>query len=498
MLTDLPLGLGLVPTVLALAALGVVGRIKPRAQGEVAVLAVTLLICAGLSVQVTDLIWAGLPMLQVVHYPWRFLALAAFAEGLLVGYAAEGLIGGWGARAEQIALGTAALILLLIAVPFLYPLPGDNLPANPTLATVTAYQQRSGALGSTSNSEFLPRGLTTFPSGPPFPGADQGATLGQKLDPASVPPSTTVRAVADGQLAARLAVDSPMPFTARFWVFRFPGWTASVDGQPVTLGAPGPDQTLTVPIPAGRHVVALVFGETILDLLSAGAAIGIVGLGLTAALQRRRTSPRRDRRASLDPSRSRRSAISSRCRTGRWSGDATVVGLLAAALLGVGLKWAVFDRTATPLVRPFDGTSPPRMAVAARHQFGTSLDLLGFTVDPAVGKPGQPVTLTLYWETRAPLAINYSSFVHFLDPTGRTVAGADNVHVADFPTTRWRLGAYARDIHRMALPFGLVPASYRVEIGVYDRATGTQLSVDGQASDYLILPPLAAASGGGP
>ncbi len=481
MLTNLPIGLGLVQTLLGLAALLAVGRFKARERGEVVLVALTLLVGAFLALPLSDQIWAHIPFLQIIHYPWRLLGIATFAEALLIGYAAQGLVVRRGTAPELLGLGLAAMALLILAVPYLYPLPGDILPANPSLAEVTAFQQRSGALGSTSNAEFLPRGLAEFPPGPPFPGADQGASLRQKLDPTVLPADVTVQVLADGQLQTRLAVTSPSPFLAHFFVFRFPGWGATLDGQPASLGDPGPFQTLTVPIPRGQHTLTLVFGETrrqmLFDLLSLLSAGGVVGL----AVAEWRGSPSRIRGPPETWDRSR-------------SGPGAARVFLAVAFLAVALKWGLFDRVDTPLVRSFDGEHPPGMEIPFARRFGPSLELLGYTLAPSAGRPAESVTFILWWRTTAPLPANYSSFVHVVGAEGQIVSQEDNVHVADFPTTRWRVGAYARDVHVIQLPATLAPGTYRVDVGIYDRATGRQLPIDGAtgtaSGDTLALAPL--------
>lgn len=123
------------------------------------------------------------------------------------------------------------------------------------------------------------------------------------------------------------------------------------------------------------------------------------------------------------------------------------------------------------------------------------MELLGYSWDPSAHRAGEPASLTLFWKTDAPLAVNYSSFVHVLDASGHGVVGADNVHVADYPTSWWRVGAYARDVHPVTLPSNLASGQYRVEVGVYDRQSGKQLPIDGQPTDTLSLPPLTVGSG---
>lgn len=500
MLTNLPISLGLLPTMLSLSALLGLRGLQPRARGEVVIFAATLLVAAGLTLPVSQPVWARLPMLQILHYPWRLLAIATLAEAVLIGYAGQIFLAYRPPRMQGLGLGAVAAILLVVAVPYLYPLPGDGLPANPDLAMVTIFQQRSRALGTTSNSEFLPRGVTDFPAGPPFAGADLGARLAEKLDPQSVPRGAQVQVESSSQLAANLVVDTPRPFLARFFVFRFPGWSAWLDGEATPLGNPGPVQTLTVPVPAGQHDLVVRFGETrrqqafdVVSLIALVATLGLASVGL------------RLRSRCAGSTTDWMSAPERRCDTAPWpardpppghSGERRreadrpagerapeVAGLGAVAAVLAILFWTgALESGAFPLVQPVNGGNPPGMAVAAPHRFDDRLDLLGYAVNPSVARPGGAVTITLYWRTTAPLAADYSAFVHLVADDGRMVAQADNVHVADFPTSRWRVGAYAEDIHHLRLPAAIQPGEYRVDAGVYDRSNQHRFSVDGGPS----------------
>ena len=62
---------------------------------------------------------------------------------------------------------------------------------------------------------------------------------------------------------------------------------------------------------------------------------------------------------------------------------------------------------------------------------------------------------------------------------------------------RWRVGAYARDVHAIRLAEDLPPGDYRVEVGLYDPTTGKRPIVDGQGTDFLTLPPLRVLAPGG-
>jgi hypothetical protein len=482
-LTQLPIGLGLVPVVLGLAAVVAAPRLNARLRGEVAIFALALVVAAGLALPVSGPIWERVSLLHLVQLPWRFLAVAGFANALLIGYAAEGLTVRQGKVARMACPAAGAVVLATLAVPYLYPLSGANLPTNPNLAQVTAFQRRTSAFGVTANSEFLPRGLERFPPAPPFDGADRGAGLGEKLDLSSVPEGTVLRRLDDAPLATRLDVTSPLPFVARFFVFRFLGWSATLDGQPVSLAAPGPYNTLTVPVPAGRHTLDLAFGETRprlgFDLLSLVSALAILGICVGDPATREGIGRSRGRQpmeaAAGAPDLSRVLAAA------KWEKEYSTPAagvLLVAMILMMGLKWSVFDRLDTPLVKRFDGERPPGMQVAARHQFGRSVDLLGYSLDPPIGHPGRSENLTLYWtETTAP-PLDYSSFVHILNARGDKVAQEDNTHPADLPMSRWLVGTYGPDVHPVQLPASLPPGRYRIEVGLYDRASGTRLPVD--------------------
>ncbi|MCL4499338.1 MAG: hypothetical protein M1335_03720 [Chloroflexi bacterium] len=471
MLTNLPIGLGLFQVCLGLLAVPLLPWFKPRERGEVVVFAVSLLVCAGLSLPASNFLWVILFPLQIMQFPWRLLAMAGFVDSLLIGYAAHALLRQRGRITQAIGLALLSAPLLVLAVPFLYPLSGRSLLPTPSLAELTTFQQQSGAIGSTSNAEFLPAGLPKIPTKPAFPGADQGASLSAKLERATIPSGATIRVLGGNQLQTRLSITTPRPFEAEFSVFRFPGWSAQVDGRSVAIGASGPYHVLSVPIPSGTHILTVSFGETplqtvfdLVSLLSFLVVVGFAGYGAwTRHSLRPGTPPPGD---SPHPEPSRASWV-------------PLIGPTAVSC-GVVLLFAsgVFDRGATPLVRPFNGQRPPGMAVASRHEFGPSLELLGYTIVPTTVTPGQTITLTLYWETTRPLTKKYSSYAHVIAPNGTTkVAQEDNNHVAGFPTTRWRVGAYALDVHPLVIPRSAAPGSYRIDVGVYNGATGERLKV---------------------
>ena len=109
------------------------------------------------------------------------------------------------------------------------------------------------------------------------------------------PPAALVTAA--GPIDARVAeveperlvleVDSPVPTYATAAVAWSPKWRVSVDGQEVTV-SPDEDRLLSVPVPAGRSRVELVYGPDVWDALGrAITLLTLVGLAVWAVRRRR-------------------------------------------------------------------------------------------------------------------------------------------------------------------------------------------------------------------
>jgi hypothetical protein len=105
--------------------------------------------------------------------------------------------------------------------------------------------------------------------------------------------------------------------------------------------------------------------------------------------------------------------------------------------------------------------------------------LLGARVNPGTARPGETITVALFWHATAEPSRDYRVFNHLLSPDGRLVAQADGVpRQWSRPTSGWLLNEIVEDPHDIRLPRDLAPGTYRLIAGMYDPATGHRLIGD--------------------
>lgn len=94
--------------------------------------------------------------------------------------------------------------------------------------------------------------------------------------------------------------------------------------------------------------------------------------------------------------------------------------------------------------------------------------LVGYDQSSASARPGEPLTVTLYWQPQSEIEHDYSSYIHLLDETGRIITQSDHQLGGDYyPTSLWRPGEVLRDSHTLLIPEDEVPGVHRLVIGMY-------------------------------
>jgi 4-amino-4-deoxy-L-arabinose transferase-like glycosyltransferase len=90
------------------------------------------------------------------------------------------------------------------------------------------------------------------------------------------------------------------------------------------------------------------------------------------------------------------------------------------------------------------------------------------------------LTVTLFWQARRPIDVDYTQFVHIRDGANQTVLQADKQPTV--PTTRWRPGELVADIVEIPLPSDIPAGPYRILVGMYRWDTLERLPVVGDQS----------------
>jgi hypothetical protein len=121
-------------------------------------------------------------------------------------------------------------------------------------------------------------------------------------------------------------------------------------------------------------------------------------------------------------------------------------------------------------------------------RFKDNLQLSGHIIEQVGGQ----LRITLHWNASVPPSKDYTVFVHMVSPDGKQVAQHDaQPGGGAFPTSLLSGGVEVPDNHLLdvsALPAG----NYRLEIGLYDLASGARLPTD--RGDTSVVLPVTIAS----
>lgn len=124
------------------------------------------------------------------------------------------------------------------------------------------------------------------------------------------------------------------------------------------------------------------------------------------------------------------------------------------------------------LWRPELAQAPPTNPVAV---FDEGLILAAIELPPTAA-PGTIAPIALRWWAAGPTSAPYTVFVHLLDGENRQRAGRDGPPASgQNPSHLWQAGESVSDDVRLELPRDLPAATYAVEVGLYEPATGRRV-----------------------
>ncbi|MEM7344433.1 MAG: hypothetical protein AAF485_09320, partial [Chloroflexota bacterium] len=445
-----------------------------------------LLLFIFMSLPISQYVWETVPLVELAEFPWRMLGPAIFCASFLAGTAFYGLsqlfFDTQASTSKQAALLSRQTIALLIAI-FLpitlnayYLYPSQFIVwGTPTPADAFAYEVISGAIGTTSTGEFLPRDAQQHPQPETLQADYEAGRLPQKIDPATVPAGAEVEMLSHLAESNSWQIKTPTDFVATIRTLYWPGWQLYLNDQPWPFDVMEEAEGLiTSRIPAGEHILTLQLEST--PLRTTGQWLTIIStiiLALIALL-----SLRNSNQATLDSSENRlpRSPISTSSFT------------LVAVILFI-----------TPFAtRPFAPlftlqSSPDQPQPADQHvqaDFGDQIRLVGIDTLPEtvhLESSGAELTPILYWRALQSLETNYSMFVHLDAPNGQTFATVDEVSPENIPTRNWPPTLYLRNPLHLEIPADIPPIRYNLTVGVYNQETLERLSLQPSGAETFTI-----------
>jgi hypothetical protein len=202
-------------------------------------------------------VWDALPMISLVQFPWRLLAITVTTLALLAGAGVHWLDRRWPAADNPGPFAyVMAVALVLASASYVRPelqaiRPEDESPiavvefesAHPDMRGMTSWAQRQPA---DADSPLLAQYL----AGEPLSRAAIVSGSGEILEQGSRAASAYARVRADSSVRLR------------FYTYYFPGWRATVDGQAVEVAPDPPNGLIGLTLATGEHDVRLRFGPT--------------------------------------------------------------------------------------------------------------------------------------------------------------------------------------------------------------------------------------------
>ena len=110
--------------------------------------------------------------------------------------------------------------------------------------------------------------------------------------------------------------------------------------------------------------------------------------------------------------------------------------------------------------------------------FEDGIDLLGSSLSSSVIRPGETLTVTLFWQAAGgPTQRSHTVFTHLLGPAkadgGIVWAQHDSPPLANsYPTTQWAQGEIIVDRHTFTVPADAPDGAYQIETGLYTPTRG--------------------------
>ena len=117
-------------------------------------------------------------------------------------------------------------------------------------------------------------------------------------------------------------------------------------------------------------------------------------------------------------------------------------------------------------------------------ELARSVRLIGYDWDQDSVRAGERVSVTLYWESLAPLDRDYQVFLHLVTEDGQIIGQGDAPPMnGEYPTSFWAVGDTLVDEHAIHVAEGAPDIVGQLVVGMYSLETGQRLPVTAGAGN---------------
>lgn len=473
---EMPETLGLLGGALALG--GLTALLRGRRWGALLALLAALALAIFILLPPSLPLWEAVPFMAQLRFPGRLLRFGALFVALAGGAALLWLPRRW----QMPALGVGLTAALLAALPLVYPNQAFAYYPNLSALDEVRMEEREYNWGTTSYDEFNP----IWGEKPGWDAAIEPETyiadplrvFVNRLDMIRQYPELQVEEL--GGMRYRITVASARP--VRFRQFYFPGWTATVNGQPAEVYPEDEVGQITLDLPAGTHEVALAYTGTAAQALGAGMTLASIAAAAALAFIRTKGAPDlfRAQRDEFIPRRPALIIVTA----------ITAFALVNTLLITPNTTW--FRYRSAP-------DAPAYMRSPVQQSFGGVFRLLGYTLDQTAVAPGGLLNVTLFWRAEQALTQGYRPVVQLVNwPVNAAWGSVEPFFPGGGRTDQgYPLDRFASETHSIPVFTDAPPYIGRISVQMIDAVTNTPLRLP-DGSDRVLLPDIIRITGATP
>ncbi len=461
---DFPRTLGLVGGILS--AIGIVALVRRKQYG------VAILSIAGLGFTIFMLldisfdVWMTIPLFANLRFPARLLRIGAVLIALTGGASILLLPEKWRITGMIAGIAFTVAQILPISQPYDVWLNWENISAYDEIL----HEREDRTWGTVSYDEFNPvwgeRIFLDVPTNPeryidePF----HLRVFGRDIAEANWQ-GFSEENISDNRLRVITDIDRAV----RFRQYYFPGWQATVNGDPVEIYPDEEIGLITIDLPAGEHIVTLEYKgtniqliATVLSMFSVLVCLGLYYFGRNEVIEEKSET---DKLPSIP-----------------------AIGLaIAIIVLALANEYLIQPNNWFKIQSP--ATEPRYMESPVNVTFGEQITLLGYTLHEDSISRNNPLDIDLYWHVPQSIEANYRPVVQLVNLTqSEAWATSSNLQPGAGEFSTFTPERFARDPYSLRLfDSEISPYVARVMVQLINEEGALTLP-DG--SDRLILEPI--------